>query len=101
VTAPVTEAAYRRASELDPQSPDPWNGLGVLAVQSGRAEEAIGLFQKALALDPQLGEARLNLAVALVQGGRVDEARATLAPLLSARGDTADKARRLHRELAR
>ena len=43
-------------------------------VQSGRAAEAIPLFQRALVRDPNLHEARLNLGIAYQQSGQLQQA---------------------------
>ncbi|MBA3949154.1 MAG: tetratricopeptide repeat protein, partial [Acidobacteria bacterium] len=51
------------------------NGLGALMVQSGRAPQAVLLFERALASEPTHIEARLNLAIAYQESGRLDEAR--------------------------
>ena len=45
--------------------------LGLLLSQTGRADAAIGEYEKALARDPGNSDARTNLAAALMRQGRV------------------------------
>ena len=77
------EIAYRNALELTPNYADSLNGLGVIAVQDGRAAEAIDLFNKALAIAPDFYEAQLNRAIALQVSGNVSAARTELQRLLA------------------
>jgi arylsulfatase A-like enzyme/Flp pilus assembly protein TadD len=93
---------YQTAARLAPRDPGPRNGLGVLAVQAGDFDRAVGLFQEALALDRSYHEARLNLAVAEARRGRPDAARAALQELLrsGADPDLTTKASAFLRDLA-
>jgi arylsulfatase A-like enzyme/Flp pilus assembly protein TadD len=97
------EDAYHKAAERAPRDPDPPNGLGVLAVQAGRLDEAVAHFEKAVALDPAFAEARLNLAVARMTKGDAAAARGDLELLLRGRPDpdTRRKARELMGALPR
>ena len=85
--------AYRTAARLAPGDPDPRNGLGVLAVESGDLEGAGTLFREILAANPAFHESRMNLAVVYVRQNRVAEARAELRAILAARPDRATAAR--------
>ena len=68
---------------LAPGDPDPRNGLGVLAVESGDLDRAAALFREVLAIDPALHDARLNLAVVYARQQRLAEARAELRAILA------------------
>lgn len=50
------------------------NNLGASLLEQGKADEAIGEFQKAVALDPKYTAAQLNLAYAYDRQGRTEEA---------------------------
>jgi tetratricopeptide (TPR) repeat protein len=50
------------------------NNIGAALVQAGRAQEAIGHYERALRIKLQYAEAHYNLGIALVQAGRVREA---------------------------
>ena len=54
---------YRRASALAPGRPDPYVGLGVVAMQDGRLDEAVTFFDLARKIDPSCGEAYGGLAM--------------------------------------
>ena len=51
------EQAYRRALELEPDSPDAHFGLGLLAVSEGRLEDGIGEFRLAVEKRPRFAQA--------------------------------------------
>jgi tetratricopeptide (TPR) repeat protein len=51
------EKAYRRALDLDAESPDAHFGLGLLAVSEGRLEDGIDEFRNALTKKPHLAQA--------------------------------------------
>jgi len=57
--------------------------LGVLAVQQGRAREAIVQFDAALHAKPDFYEAQLNRAIALQLSGDISAARTELLRLLT------------------
>jgi len=56
----------RELSELDPMNVQVHFVLGNLALESGRAAEAVDAYRRALALDPKLEAAYYNLAQALL-----------------------------------
>jgi tetratricopeptide (TPR) repeat protein len=56
------EKLYSRAVELDPETIDALENLGVVNFDRGRYEAAEKWFRKVLALDPQRGKARRYLA---------------------------------------
>jgi Flp pilus assembly protein TadD len=51
------------------------NGLGVLAAEAGRADEAIAHWTQAIALEPKEYDTLFNLGALLVRTGRAPEAR--------------------------
>lgn len=72
-------AAYDRASNLGPVSPDVWLQEGLAAVNAGDgtvSPQARAAFVQALRLDHQAPEARWYLGVAAVQDGKPAEALA-------------------------
>lgn len=71
------EAAFRRASELDPKNPAPLAQLGVMFLRSGRYELAHEKFQQMVVANPQDAEAQVNLGVTLNLLGRGEEALAS------------------------
>ena len=78
---------------LAPGDPDPRNGLGVLAVESGDLDRAAALFREVLAANPAFHESRINLAVVYVRQQRLADARAELRAVLAARPDRETAAR--------
>ncbi|HEX4792298.1 MAG TPA: tetratricopeptide repeat protein [Humisphaera sp.] len=70
---PQAEALYRQVLQLEPNTPDAINLLGVLAGQQGRHAEAVELISQAIALLPS-GPYHTNLAEALRASGRFPEA---------------------------
>jgi tetratricopeptide (TPR) repeat protein len=92
----AAERAYRRALEADGEFPDALNGLGTMAVQAGRAAEAVPLFERALRGDPDLHEARVNLGIALQANGERARAAAIFREVLA----TAPPSARREREAA-
>ena len=71
----AARAAFIRAIENDPRSSRGHAGLGVVAQQQGRVEEAVVQWRKAVELDPRNFDALFNLATELATAGRVAEAR--------------------------
>lgn len=69
-------AAYRALLDLDPEEPNAWNLLGVLALEEGRPAEALPLLERALALYPRGAAYHVNRGNALRHLGRWDEAEA-------------------------
>ena len=63
-----------QAVEAAPQFAAAWNGLGVIAYQTGDLSRAEEKFRKALEADPQAFEPAVNLGGVLLAEGRIDEA---------------------------
>jgi len=82
--------ALERASSLDPA--DPWitNLKGQLALEAGRAEEALALFRQSLAAAPAETDLYRNAGAALLRLGRTQEALDTAAAGLAAVGERAE-----------
>lgn len=57
------ERCYRQAAVLWPDRPEPFVGLGVVAMQTGRVEEALRSFQTARAMVPDCTEAWAGMAM--------------------------------------
>jgi tetratricopeptide (TPR) repeat protein len=76
------EAAFRKATQADPQNPDGWVNIGRVRVQEGDTEGGIKVLQKALALKPGLARANFLYAHALREEGKFDEAAMRLKSVL-------------------
>ncbi len=79
----LDEAAllFRRARVLSPRAPAAYfvvTGLAMVALLSGRFEEAVARAEEATALNPSWDATMLVLGLALAHCGRLDEARAAL-----------------------
>ena len=61
--------------DLDPRSARARNGLGVIAMKRGKADEAFTEWKQAVSLAPHDYDALFNLAMELDAAGRHDEAR--------------------------
>ena len=70
------EAAYRQVLARDPDHVDALQGLGTLAMQAGRADLALPLFQRVARLSTSAPFALFNLASVLRVVGRREEALA-------------------------
>ncbi len=57
----LAEAGYRRVLEMDPNQPDAWHLLGLVAHQTLDSETAIQRIRKSLELDPVQPKAQNNL----------------------------------------
>ena len=55
---PAAAAAFRRATQLDPDSADGWNYLGVTLEKLGDAAGAIAAYERALGINPSFEQAR-------------------------------------------
>ncbi len=73
------EQIYRRILDIEPANADVLHRLGVLVLQSGRADEAVMLLERTVALDPRDGGMAANLGAAYTIAGRHEAARKTLA----------------------
>ncbi|MBN1941983.1 MAG: tetratricopeptide repeat protein [Phycisphaerae bacterium] len=60
---PRAERCYRRAAVLWPDRPEPFVGLGVTAMQTGRIDEALRAFQTARLMDSRCAEAWAGTAM--------------------------------------
>ena len=88
----ASEAAYRRALQLDPRQTTAQVNLGWILFRQGRVKTAIGFYEDVLALGPH-SVARFNLGLAYLVDGDVIRARATYA--LGVRLHGAIEARRI------
>jgi tetratricopeptide (TPR) repeat protein len=68
------EAAYRKATELDPSLGNAFTNLGNLLFKRGRLDEAERTYQRALAVEPQQPEALYNFGFLLYERGDVEGA---------------------------
>ena len=68
------EAIFRRVLKLQPSRADSWDGLGVVASESGRRDEAERLFRKALEFDGNNAAYHDHLAITLRALKRLPEA---------------------------
>src|SRR5947207_6405400 len=68
------EAIYRKILETNSKHVDCLHLLGVIWLQLGRIDEAIGLLQQALDLNPDFAEAHNNLGVALQKRRETEQA---------------------------
>ena len=68
------EFTLRRALLVAPSNPDALHALGMVTLQRGRPEEALGLIDKAIAGKPKIGIYHANRSNALTAFGRRDEA---------------------------
>src|SRR6185503_2483073 len=66
------------AAAADPKSARAHNGLGVVAMRMGRADDAFVHWKRAVDLAPHDYDALFNLATELDAAGRHDEARPLL-----------------------
>jgi arylsulfatase A-like enzyme/tetratricopeptide (TPR) repeat protein len=67
--------ALEAALALNPRLARAHNGLGVLAAEAGRADEAIAHWTEAITLEPKEYDTLFNLGALLVRAGRAPEAR--------------------------
>ena len=68
------ENTLLKVIDLEPTFAKPYEDLGTLLLQQGKAEQAIPLLEKACRLDPKLEAAYFQLGKALAQAGRGPEA---------------------------
>ncbi len=69
-------ALLRRASELEPDRKDVWNGLGLAHLRLNELDDAIAAFKKQIDINPKDDTAYDYLGVTLVQQQKLDEAAA-------------------------
>jgi len=77
------EAAFRRATQADPNNPDGWVNIGRVLAQEGDTQGTIHVLDKALALKPDLARANYFYARVLKEEGKFDEAIARLESVLA------------------
>lgn len=65
---------FRRALELDPDTPAAYYNLANALSRQGKVDEAIARYEEALQLDPRYAAAHTNLANVLYKQGELDEA---------------------------
>ena len=73
------ERLYRQVLARRPDHADALNLLGVLALQTGRNDQAIGLIERALARNDKVADFHNNIAEAYRRAGRLDAAAAHFA----------------------
>ena len=83
-----SEAAFRRAIELRPDWPLPYNGLGLTLMYLERYEEAETAYRHAIQLAPNWSRPHNDLAVLLRHTNRLDEAEAEALIALSLEPDS-------------
>ena len=81
------EQMYRQALRWQPDQPDAYHLLGLLAAQLNRPDEALPLFERAIALNPAVPEYHANYGNALTIAARIDDAEAAFAKAISLRPD--------------
>ncbi len=83
------EVAFEHALAFDPDLPEGWTGLGVVARARGDAALARRHFRRAVRLAPDFAEGRANLGEALLAEGRAGEAVEALRAALALEPDLA------------
>jgi predicted TPR repeat methyltransferase len=81
------ERMYRQALRWQPDQPDAYHLLGMLAAQCDRTDKALPLFEQAIALNPAVPEFHTNYGNALILAARIDDADAAFARALALRAD--------------
>ena len=81
------EQMYRQALRWQPDHPDAYHLLGLLAAQLNRPDDALPLFEHAIALNPAVPEYHVNYGNALTITSRIEEAEAAFARAISLRPD--------------
>ena len=81
------EQMYRQALRWQPDQPDAYHLLGLLAAQLNRPDDALPLFERAIALNPAVPEYHANYGNALTIAARIDDAEAAFAKAISLRPD--------------
>src|SRR5690348_8382760 len=71
------ESLYRQILQADPNHPDAWHLLGVIAQQVGQSALAVECIQRAIGLYPSAAVYYSNLGEAQSALGRIDEAIAS------------------------
>lgn len=71
---PQAEQLYRQILQAQPNQPDAWHFLGVIAYQVGRYDQGIDYIRKALDLGLNTPDVHHNLAAIFRAQGRIDDA---------------------------
>lgn len=79
------EAGYRTVLDGEPDHADALHLLGVVALQRGDAQAAVGLIRRAITVNPDFADFHGNLGHALWQSGRLVEAEASCRRALALR----------------
>jgi tetratricopeptide (TPR) repeat protein len=91
----TAERLYRLCLDIAPDDGLTCFNLGNVLLRSGRAAEALALWQKAAALDPQFADAWYNVGCLLEEQGRLVEAVQAFRKALDADGGFAEPCHRL------
>ncbi|MFP5234564.1 MAG: tetratricopeptide repeat protein [Acidobacteriota bacterium] len=93
----LTDAAtaWRKLSEAQPDNPEPYAHLGLIAAREQNYAQAAQFDRKALRLNPHLPAIRLNLGLALFKAGDLKGAIPEFIPLLKAAPPESDQAQSL------
>src|SRR5262245_8391021 len=81
------EQMYRQALRWQPDHPDAYHLLGLLAAQLNQPDDALPLFERAIALNPLVPEFHANYGNALMLASRIEEAGAAFEKAASLRAD--------------
>jgi predicted TPR repeat methyltransferase len=81
------EKMYRQVLKWQPDQPDAYHLLGLLAAQLNRPDDALLLFERAIALNPNVPEYHSNNGNVLMIAARMDDAEAAFAKAISLRPD--------------
>ncbi|HID77784.1 MAG TPA: tetratricopeptide repeat protein [Planctomycetaceae bacterium] len=81
---------WQKAAEIDPDFPDAYYGLGLVAEDEGDFDRAAELFAKVMELAPSERRAPSRFAKALISAGRVDEAIVFLEEYVRSQPPTTD-----------
>ena len=79
---------YREAMEADGLDASPWNNLGALEGERGRAEEQLKLYRRAVEINPSYADAWHNIGLWNLDRARNEEALEAFDKALQARPDS-------------
>lgn len=74
----LAEQLIRQVLQIQPKNDQALHMLGIIAIQSGHAGDALTLFQQAITLNNQNAEYHCNLGIALLTQNRADEGEKSL-----------------------